>query len=647
MLNPFDDRSLHSANVLCCIGSLATDIAAAGGAATVISATLSAKEVAERLTNDQKALAKTIQTELTKAFKAARIPEDRHSIVHDMILASVPSNPVILQAKENPDAVFQAMVQHLKTNSTEVEHKLDNNLSHFRNVVGPVLEKVMSNPTLTAALQPSRNQALWEIRAGVADLQDGQTAIQAAQSAQQDQLSEMQAMLQQIAAGQDTSAIPLDYLIDIANRFGGFEGTNRAALTDFLKKKATEFHALRAEVDAIDPGLKRLANLKTAAQDAIARVALKEVEDLLEQVQTAELEEAAKTADLRAANALLRGRVDQAYRQLIHAADSFAIVDEVEVARRRVAASELLCEHARRYGGSGLAQSVDVLSHHSIEFSKNIEPQVWGSARSRLGISLRLQAARTLSPEKESLLAQSIQAYLEALTVRTRDVNLLNWAATQNNLAMALNEKGRHTAGQAGTDLLADAVAAYENAAAGYLEARHIFRWAMTQYSMGTAIQEQGVRTEGAEGDRLLLQALKTFETAQTVLTRTDHPERWADIQHNRGHVLKDQALRAAAADAARLLTQSLEEYRKALDVFTHEKYPFDWAETQENLAISELALSRNSTVQSPIDHLRKALAHVEAALRVYDRVHTSYYHAKATKGRDQIIAALAELSSE
>ena len=69
-------------------------------------------------------------------------------------------------------------------------------------------------------------------------------------------------------------------------------------------------------------------------------------------MQEVELEEAAKTAELRANNALLRGRVEQAYRILNAAADSFAAVDPIEPARRKISKyAAVLGRHGDRYGG--------------------------------------------------------------------------------------------------------------------------------------------------------------------------------------------------------------------------------------------------------------------------------------------------------
>ena len=69
--------------------------------------------------------------------------------------------------------------------------------------------------------------------------------------------------------------------------------------------KADEYRGLKAQVDGIDPKMQRLSNLKAAAQDALDRGDFDEVDEVLLSAQTIELEEAAKTAELRADTMLL------------------------------------------------------------------------------------------------------------------------------------------------------------------------------------------------------------------------------------------------------------------------------------------------------------------------------------------------------
>lgn len=65
---------------------------------------------------------------------------------------------------------------------------------------------------------------------------------------------------------------------------------------------------------------------------------------------------------------------------------------------------------------------------------------------------------------------------------------------------------------------------------------------------------------------------------------------------------------------------------------------------TRANMAIAELALAANGTAGVPRDRLDAALAHVEAALTVYDPEHMPYDHGMATRLREDILARLAAL---
>ena len=63
-----------------------------------------------------------------------------------------------------------------------------------------------------------------------------------------------------------------------------------------------------------------------------------------------------------------------------------------------------------------------------------------------------------------------------------------------------------------------------------------------------------------------------------------------------------------------------------------------------KNIAIAQQAIATHATCTNPRPPLTAALAAAEAALTVYDPVHLSYYHAKATALRDGIQAQLNTL---
>ena len=65
---------------------------------------------------------------------------------------------------------------------------------------------------------------------------------------------------------------------------------------------------------------------------------------------------------------------------------------------------------------------------------------------------------------------------------------------------------------------------------------------------------------------------------------------------------------------------------------------------TRENLAETEQARADHDSCTDPRPHLEAALAHVEAALTVYDPDHMTAWHEAAARLRNDIRARLAAL---
>lgn len=367
------------------------------------------------------------------------------------------------------------------------------------------------------------------------------------------------------------------------------------ALVEFLTNKAQDYRALRAEVAAIDDGLKRLSNLKSAAQGAIESGDLDEVETLLSRVQEVELEEAAKTAELRASNALLRGQTDLAFRIFSAAADSFAAVDPDKPVALRLKWEDHLYTHGLRYGGDGMILSAQMIRDALRLLDRGQNSALWARAQNNFAIALEIQGSRTEGPEGAALLAQAVRAYRAALEVSTRETHPKNWAAAQNNLAIAL--------------------------------------------------EIQGTRTDGPEGAALLAQAVNAYRAALEVTTRDAFPVDWAQTQNNLANALQNQGTRTDGPEGAALLAQAVTTYRAALEVFTRDAHPVYWAETQENLALAEEAWAGHDTCADPLPHLHAALGHVTAALEVYDPEHMPFNFNKATKLKTRLEKKFAALN--
>lgn len=487
-----------------------------------------------------------------------------------------------------------------------------------------------------------------------------------------------------------------DQLEALASRFRIADAweLSDAELRRELEKKAEDWRALRAQFSAIPQELRALSGTLEAAQSAIEAGQLDEAEALLARAQMIQLEQAARTAEKRADQALLRGQVEQAFAMLTAAADSFAAVDPLEPARRRIQRYfTRLRDHGLRYGGTGIARALDMLSpvvndelrlenaplwatgKHAAGMAlfdsgtrlggpegaallgravqayrdalavhtRTAHPADWARVQNNLGSALRAQGLRIGGPEGTALLQQAVEAYHAALQVRSPGEHPTDWAATQNNLGNALQVLGERLEGDAQPQraaLLGQAVEAYGRALQVYTRSDHPLHWAMAQNNLGAALQAQGRLTDGAMGATLLGRAAEAFRAALAMRDRNAHPLRWASSQNNLGYVLAEQGARVGGAEGAGLLAQAIEAYEAALEVRIRAEHPVDWAETQENLALVEEARAHLGDSADPV-HLRAALAHVERALEVYDPEHMPHDHHKASDLRMRILAAL------
>ena len=326
----------------------------------------------------------------------------------------------------------------------------------------------------------------------------------------------------------DPEALSLPDLRTLAERFGEPDLATKPALVNFLTKKAEEYRAYRVQIDALDERIAGLGNLKAAAQGAAERLDFDKVEDLLSRVHEVETDIAANTAEARAANALLRGQVEQAYRLLSAAADSFTGIDPLEPARRRNGYQDRLYAHGLRYGGPGLA----------------------------------LTARMTR----------------DALADLPQATELALWASLQHNLANALLGQGIRTGGAAGAALLGQAVEACRAALEVRTRADHPVDWAMTTQNLAIALKNQGSRTEGAAGAALLGQAVDACRAALEVRTRADHPVDWARTQGNMARLELARAAHDTCTNPAPHLRAALDHVTAALTVYDPDHMPYDHA---------------------------------------------------------------------
>jgi tetratricopeptide (TPR) repeat protein len=479
------DRFLHAANALINLAALVTaggPLAAAGAGVTgllswrALRSTPSAPDLARILAAD-------MQTRLT----AHGVTDDQRALIPQMIEAGLPDPAAIIATGLSTAPLIARMEARL----TDREYLLPANLTLFRATLTPALDRLLNDPDFTTRLAPAfMRAALGQLdgidqttRATLIAALDAQAGIRRVE----DKIDLLPGQFADLL--QNLNRASRDQLEALAARFeiAGVHDLTDTALRSELDKRAEDWRAMRVQIDAIPETLKQLSNLKGAAQAAFDAGRFDEVEDLLGRVHEVELDEAARTAELRAETALLRGRVDQAYTLLCTAADSFAATDPLEPARRRFKTFRVLYFHGLRYGGKGMALAARMLRPVVTRKVRGKDPVLWGYAQNGLAVALQAQGERTDGPQGAALLGQAVAAYAAALEVRTRKDHPVDWAMTQNNLGGVLGAQGSLSEGADGAALLVDSVSAYRAALEVYTLADHPVDWAMTQENLAIA----------------------------------------------------------------------------------------------------------------------------------------------------------------
>lgn len=516
----------------------------------------------------------------------------------------------------------------------------------------------MTQGQLACALYPNLEPEVAEGRKGdISKLETGRIhnptaptvhALAKALGISDEEIDQLQRRVKMSASEQldNIAALDRDALELLAGRFdiAGAHSMGDGAIREELTKRAEDWRKLRAEVDAIPDTYRKLTNLKAAAQDAIDRVDPDEVENLLSQVHYTELDEAARSAELRADNALARGDLDLAYRVLNSAANSFEAVDALEPVRRKLRYWQVFYAHGLRYGGAGLALSAQMIRDALTAGLETDAPLLSAKAQTDIATSLASQGIRITGPEGAELLAEAVDSYRAALRVYTEAEHPLDWAMTMQNLGNALEIQGARATEPGGGALLAEAVESYRAALRVYTEADHPVDWAMTMQNLAIALKTQGTRTAGPEGAALLAEAVESYRAALHVRTEADRPVQWAMTMQNLAGALQIQGTRTAGPEGAALLAGAVKSFRAALRVRTEAEHPVGWAMTQLNLATTEKARAEHDATKDPRPHLEAALEHVDAALRVYDPEHMPYDHGRATELREKIVVRLKAL---
>lgn len=629
------DNLLHKANLLVNLAAFVTAEGAVARAVAGVGGLLSWQAL-----SGQRA-APDLEARIADAMRARlawpEVTPDQRALIPQMIESALPAPHEIIAAGLDRDTLIARMEAGLN----DPEHRRPETLSLFRAVLTPALDRLLSDRDFTATLAPAFMRG---VLAGLDGLDaNTQAARDAALAALdqgrrvEDKIDLLPDQFAAIIAKLPNATRP--ELVAVADRFEitGAEGMSDIALRRELEKKAEDWRALRAQIEAIPDGMRQLSNLKGAAQAAFEAGRFDEVEELLERVHQVEIEEAAKTAELRAETALLRGRVDQAYALLSAAADSFAGIDPLEPARRRIHRYvKVLYDHGLRYGSRGLKLGQELLDPVLTNSLRQSEPMLWAAGKNAQAIGLSALGKFSGGVFGAELMKEAVSTYREVLEVHTRTRAPHDWAAAKTNLGTTLTALAQQSPGTPGLLMLREAVDVLRAALKEREKKKDPRGILATLNSLGNALRLQGERTKGPKGVALLDRSVRVFESA------LEHPqisssEERAAVQMSSIAPLLLLGAKVPGSGGAAYLDKAMRAAHGALEVFSVEHHPVIWADTQISMAFAFLHRADHDTCTDPAPHLRTALDHVEAALEVFDPEHMPFNHQRATALRNHL----------
>ena len=494
-----------------------------------------------------------------------------------------------------------------------------------------------------------------------------------------------------------------DVLDHIAGLFGqqNPQALKLPALQEFLSAKAREFGAAKEDVATLRTLVPGIGNVLGEAEAALSRFDLVRAEKLLASARETSadmlrepLERNAQVMEAQASVALLRGRVDAAFRILSAAADSFAGIDFGEPARRRLRYVERLYQYGLRYGGRSMQAADGMLQDACRDLEGDQAGKLWGRYQLWIGCIAGERMYEQGGEERSALLRKAICAFKNAAAVLTESEDPEDWATAHNNLGLCRLEERLELPVDEWCRLVDAALAAFAKAFTVRTEEKYPAQWAETVINTGLAFLIKGQYLDQFPAVLATVQAIDAFETAirksveigdewraatgtdclaaalrqeahlvgghevtdrlevsaaaymraQLVFTEQDSPARWSMSQVNIGNIRTDRGRLLGGEKGASELRAAIDAYRGALKYRCERDTPAEWALTQTKLGVAHAVLADNETCSDPCAELRSARDCFKGAQRVYDSVHMPQDHIRASAFLADVEHKLAQL---
>lgn len=391
------------------------------------------------------------------------------------------------------------------------------------------------------------------------------------------------------------SGLPPSLLEKLARHFGAeMPEATEEDLETFLMAKAEEFRHMRARLEALAQTEGRISELVKGANAALAQGKFEEVDELLREAETVQLESSTivalkKQVGLRIERgnaALVNGEVVAAAQHFEKSSKYFSGIDVELEAENRHECATLLRYYGYRYKNADALCQAQIALHQNLSIWKqdtNLEK--WCRSKNALGgVCGRLSQFDA---------AENAMSHLTAAKTHYEDVRSccsedflpkmfatagLDLASVYSNRKMAISdadyEKNLHTA----LNLQLSALSHFS-------KADDPREWGIVQHNLGcTYIELSETRDDKDRSAADVENAIRHAELSFEVRDPVDSLQYWLASCRTLGEALLNMAELAAAVDAAQYDRRAANVLRDACSRITQSEHPHQWAEIQGQL---------------------------------------------------------------
>lgn len=482
-------------------------------------------------------------------------PSEARILLPQMLEAAFPSGTALADAGLDPDQIYRLMCDTL--DATDSEYQSYDIRTAFAALVKPLLEEACADPRLEAAIRPLL------------------TRKQMADSAEtKSDVKDLKAMMEALMSDEHIS---LNDMRKLASAFGEHEISDQAALERFLRLKANEYRAFKAELLAIETANEDLKNIVADALRALEDLRIHDAEELIfmareklnNQLRIPLLRNA-ELSELQAKAALLRNDVQAAFSVLDTAATSLSIVDENKsLELRGIRFFGILFQHFKTFGGQAIEYAIRLSDQAFFKEHDDRYAGILIASIANRTIALRNLASLKSGEEQKELLQQCANDYYQ-------QVSLIEAVGSEKDLAKALN-------------------------------------------SLSICLMEQAKAEVGNEGLVYLRRALRKLKQADKLLADDDKGETKIGILGNLGACQHELALSNSTGDAVGYLLDAVNSRESAAKLVEEEQNPSLFVSVVANLVVSRVLMGTCWPLRAAIGIIQHACYDSEYAIGFFD----------------------------